>query len=956
MRDKTRTRIRKVYDENIEYYTIPIWKKKIRKKRVKNFFRISGITIVITFLVGSFTIILGTVIMINAFSQDLPNLDKYLAEQSKEGKESIIVDRNGEEIYRIRGEAIKEKVTIDEVPNYLKWAFVAAEDKEFYDHTGLNMIGLSRAIICHATDSESTKNCGGGSSITQQLIKNVTSDNERTFQRKVREAVQARDIEQDMTKDEILEFYMNVVPEGGIIYGVKSGATYLFGKDNLEDLTLAEMAYLAGIPNQPSVFSPWGGDLYSPQQGQDRAVYVLERMREIKDKIGITDEEIDVAITDVREENVKFKANDVGKKAPHYVDYVLQELNEMYANEATDQKEGYRFLDDKGYTITTAVDLEVQEMLEDHLKTTVPTEEYQAKVNSENAAAVLMDPRTGELIAMVGSKDYSGEKTDKFSPIFNAALSPRSMGSTMKPPLYLSLFREGYHQQSRLFDYGGINMETNDSAPEYFPQNYSRTFGQFGNLPTVMTSLNYSLNVPAIATYNIVGKEGYIDTYKKLNDWDGVEEQILGAAAPLGAANMPLIEQVHAYSTFASEGVYRPKKSILEITDSEGNVIYQDRDSDGRQVIEQKYVHMINEVNENYWIFNADDVLVDLKKTMDIAGKTGTSDNSEGKPGDAVFISYTPTFVLGMWAGNSCGADACPLEGQYSTGEDLYNTMYKSFLQKYRDKIEPAKFSESAPGLIEVNICPDSGMLHTDACPSAPQKIKVADTSAPTEENMYEKELYAQCDGETKLVRKEDEPYIDDVKEKVFFTYKYPIERIENEVNSRIGQAPPEEYCEVDPSQKDDDDENLNEQNPRIVLESPTNGESFYKDEEVEVLIKKTESSGNLLNLEIVFNNIIVKTFSLDGDEYEYVLDLESASIGSNDLKIIATGVNGEIQEKTARILVEERPQSPTDTPTITTTPTTTPTFTLTPSPTPTGDPNIPDEEESDGSADAPPF
>lgn len=912
------------------FFTIPFINKKVKREKINKFFRNSFVATALLFLFSFIVLLVGLLYIINSYSQDLPNLDKYLAVKAVEGKESIIVDRNNNELYRIRGEAIKERVDIDGVPDYLKWAFIAAEDAEFYEHTGLNTTGLMRAILCHATDRSGVRNCGGGSSITQQLIKNATDEKDRTFERKVREAVLAREIEQKLSKDEILEFYMNVVPEGGILYGVKSGAKYMFGKENLNDLTLEEMAYLAGIPNQPSVFSPWGGDRYIEEQGKARAIYVLERMRAIKDKVGITDYEIDEAVKNIKDSKVAFKGDFVDKKAPHYVDYVMSELNDIYSEYATETEDGGRaYLKDKGYIIKTSVDLETQELLENHLKETVPSEEFQNTVGAQNASGVIIDPKTGELLALVGSRDYRAESTDpKFSPVFNVALSPRSMGSTMKPPLYLSYFMQGYHQYSKLFDIGGINMELDPSAPDYYPQNYSRTFGQFGSLPTVYTSLQYSLNVPAVATYNVVGRDNYVDTFKKLNNWGEIENQIKGASAPLGAANVPLLNQTHAYATMASEGVFRPIKSIITIEDKEGNIVFDNRQDRGRQVIEAKYVHMINEVNQNYWLFNSDDLLIDIKKTTDIGGKTGTSDNTEGRPGDNIFISYTPNIVIGIWAGNSCGIDECPLDGSNATGEGLYSSLYKPFLEKYRSKIPEGRFSDNLPGLVDADICPESGMIYDSTlCPSPPVRAKISDTAVKfiKEEQMFKKYNVAVCDGVEKLVRDEDKSSIKST-EKIYFNYIYPHQSIMDEVNNVVGQKVPTDFCKS--KVVEDTDNNATESQLQLISPLGDNLE-FNTEDNINVVLRRVSNS-DIKKVEMIQNNLILETITGTLEEYNFVVSLdERFDLGDNTLRFTAYFADGEEYSFDFKFILKDKVEDTT----IITTPTPSPSLEITSTP-----------------------
>ncbi|MFW5719813.1 MAG: transglycosylase domain-containing protein [Candidatus Dojkabacteria bacterium] len=656
------------------------------KKGIKTFS--TGIFVTL-FFVASFSILM-LIGVVSAYSKDLPDINEYFDQTKIEGKETIIVDRNGKELYRLQGEMLRERSTIDEVPEKLQWSFLAAEDAEFWEHQGLNLIGLSRAMLC-VSQTDDFESCGGGSSITQQLVKTTTGKNQKTVDRKLQEAILAMKVEREYTKEDILEYYLNVVPEGGIIQGVKAGAKYLFGKE-LEELTLAEMAYLAAIPNKPTTLSPWGGSLYNPEQSQERATYVLDRMLETKHLSGITEKEITLAKEEIPK--VKFLSKGIKKKAPHFTDYVITELDKLFEDKVDVEKgeRGSDYLRDKGYRVITTVDLTTQDLMEKSIKEHIKNKDFQYLVGAKNASGVLMDPRTGEILAMAGSVDFYATSEDpRFSPQHNASLTPRSMGSTMKPALYLSAFRVGF-QPSTIVPDRRLDLSAPGGRP-YYVMNYSRSYSQYGANITMRTALKYSLNVPAAATYLMAGRENYIDTYYRLNSWKGFEDHVLGPAAPLGAANMPLLEQVHAFATMGSEGVYREKKAILEIQDDQGNVIYNNRKVTGKQTIGKKFMFLINDMNKKYWSFQQDNLLVDMSRTMDIAGKTGTGDTSFRKSGDVAFMVYSPTFALGMWAGNSCGAERCPLDGAKPSGDTLYRYILKEFLQKYRDKIEPARFT-----------------------------------------------------------------------------------------------------------------------------------------------------------------------------------------------------------------------------------------------------------------------
>lgn len=651
-----------------------------------------GLQVMVLLLVTISVITVVSLIgVVDAYSKNLPDVTSSILKSDDEERETIITDRNGKEIYRLRGDKIKEPVKLSEVPHKLQWAFLAAEDARFFEHKGLNLVGTIRAVFCNFRYN-SVADCGGGSSVTQQLVKITTEKKQKTVDRKIQEAILAMQLEKTRTKDDILERYLNSVPQGGILEGVKTGSKYLFGKENLNDLTLAQMAYLAAIGNEPTVLSPWGNVTYNRQKSEDRAKYVLDRMLEIKDQTGVTEEEIQTAKQEVPK--VSFLSKDVPKLAPHYVDYVLDELDKLFADKKNSNGSGHNYLRNQGYTVIAAVDLDSQLTLENSIKTQVKSPEFQKTVGAQNAAGVIINPQNGELLAMVGSRDFNETSSDpRFKPQDNAALRPRSLGSTNKPPLYLTAFRMGYDPGSLLPD-EKLDLRAPGAIDKYIVENYSRKYGEYGNPLTMRTALRYSLNVPAVTTYHLVSRDSYIDTYMKLNGWAGIQNAVVGPSAPLGAANIPLLEQVHAYATMAAEGMYYPIKSILEIKDKDGNTIFNNRQAKGRQVIDKKYMFLINDLNKHYWLFDFDPTLKKIAVTTDIAGKTGTGDNGDGSTSDVAFMAYTPNRAMGMWAGNSCSSNACPLGGKEPTGEGLYKNLFKQFLEAYMPQLQtPARFS-----------------------------------------------------------------------------------------------------------------------------------------------------------------------------------------------------------------------------------------------------------------------
>lgn len=862
-------------------------KDKKGQSRWKKIAKRIGIIASLTFLFGTLFGILLILGVVSAYSQKLPDYNAVKS-LSIDGKETIIVDRNGKELYRLRGDVIKEKVSINDVPPKLQWAFLAAEDAEFRNHKGLNIIGLTRAMICNAK-SRGSEECGGGSSITQQLVKVATKEDQRALERKIKEAILAMKIEQEYSKDQILEFYVNGVSMGGIYEGVKTGSHYFFGKEDLNKLTLAEMAYLAGIPNAPTTYSPAGGTRYDPEKSRERANYVLDRMLEIKDRTGGAYTEEDIKKAKEELSTVVFLPDDVNIKAPHFVNYILDEyIDPMYADKVGPNEKGRDYLRNKGYKIVTSVDLDVQQQLEENIKTQIKDKNFQGMIGAQNAAAVMMDPRTGEITAMVGSRDYNEPQKDGyFSPKHDASRALRSMGSSMKPALYLTAFTQGYNPSSIIPDMP-LDLRLDGSTQAYNVSNYDRgVYGRFcGSFATMRCALKNSLNVPAVSTFHLVGGQSYADTYVKLNGWEDIRKQIQGPSAPLGAANMPLLEQVHAFATMGAEGIYHPKKVILEIQDDQGKVIYNNRKVEGTQVIDKKYIYLINDMNKHYWLFESDALLKNIAKTMDIAGKTGTSDNSNGQPGDNAFIAYTPTFVLGMWAGNSCGAEKCPLTGKQPSGEALYNNMYKQFLDKYWKNITPARFAKPE-GVRTVSLCNKTGRAMSDDCTKAggsPISEIVADTAMPKQEDMIQKATVTMCPDVEKLARQVDTD-LGLSQEKYYLVYKiFSSKRLNDQVLAKSKlPLPPTDTCNI---------ERILKKTAVSIISPLVNGE-YYQGDNLQV-VATIEGDIPLQKVDVALDGNIKQTYTTAPFSVNLSIALPSdISLGTHIITVVATDKNG---------------------------------------------------------------
>lgn len=875
----------------------------------KKFFVKAGIFLSMSILFITLVGILGLLGIVSAYSTDLPNIDKYLKDSETLGNDSVIVDRNGTELYRLKGEVINDRANIDQVPLKLQYAFLATEDVNFYSHRGIDIFGLGRSLTCIGTNTlakTSTEKCGGGSSITQQLIKMTTGEADRSTERKIREAILAMNVEKSYSKDQILEYYLNVVPMGSTYVGVKTGSKYLFDKEDLNRLTLAEMAYIAGIPNLPSYYSP-AGQYYDAQRSQERAILVLDRMYQIRDKIKeetcklgecieLTAEEIEKAKSEVP--NVKFVLKGDRMRAPHYVTKSIAELDEIFAEQAKNSngkyKSGSDYLRDKGYTITLAVDLELQELIERLIPEGIDNPKFQQAAGAQNASAVVMDPVTGEVLAMVGSKGYYLPNTDpKLAPQFNAADSPRSMGSSMKPIAYMTAFTKGYNPSSIAPDLK-IDHRPTDNSPEYAPMNYG---GWVSNkFVTFRDALKSSLNQPSLSVIDYTGVEAYADMYVKMTGNENIRSRFVGPSSVLGAANISLLDQVQAYSTIAAEGAYRPAKFVVEIRDERDQIVYDNTRVESKQVIEKKYTYLITSMNKEYWSITSNPVTKEITKKTDFAGKTGTSDGPNG-PGDITFVGYSPNFVFGMWSGNDCGQIKCPLKGG-ANSDHLFNYLYIPILKEYAPKLKAGRFNPPE-GVRQVGICSLTGNASSPECVEAGgQNVTdwVADTAYPPKESLIEKLDVTMCPDKYKLSRDIDK----DLKlseEKYFVRYEKLFSRkfLSDQVLKFLqdqNKAAPTENCDIERTANP----------PTVQISSPTQLAVYLSSEIINIEAVVTADLP-LKKVELFIDGVKVGD-TLTSAPYAFTKAANELTVGTHTISVVATDTKDRESKDSKTIII----------------------------------------------------
>lgn len=553
-----------------------------------------------------------------------------------------IYDRTGETLlFEVHGQERRTVITLEEIPMHARWATLAAEDTAFYYHRAFDLRAIARAAW-HNVTREEGEALQGGSTITQQLVKNAFLEPERTFSRKIREVVLAIELERRFSKDQILELYLNQIPYGADVYGIEAAARHYFGK-SAADLTLAESATLAAMIRAPSFYAA------NPDTLASRASHVLNRMANAG---WITPEEAETAA----QEPIRFIPPARGMIAPHFVMYVKQILEERFGKE---------MMTSGGLRVITTLDLNLQRIAEPIVAEVASINA--ARFRAANAALVAQDPQTGQVLAMVGSRNFFGAssplgcipgRTCAFDPQVNVAMRQRQPGSAFKPFIYYTAFDKGYSPATVLFDVptefnpncNAASVPIVPGAICYRPQNYD---GSWRGPVSMRQALAQSLNIPAVKTLYLVSIENSLKTAKDFGITTLTQPPgFYGLSLALGGGGVQLNELTHAYSVLAADGMYRPQTVILRIEDSEGNILDEFEDRPQR-VANPQAVRLVNDVLADSPARSP----VFAPGALDLPGhnvavKTGTSQDYR----DAWIFGYTPSLVTGVWAGNNNNA------------------------------------------------------------------------------------------------------------------------------------------------------------------------------------------------------------------------------------------------------------------------------------------------------------
>lgn len=601
--------------------------------------------IVLWSIISVFTAVILLIFTFFYYSRYLPDPNAW--QDRKVIQSTKIYDRENKTLlYEIHGEEKRTVVAFDQIPQIVKNATIVAEDAEFYNHSGVNFRGILRAILADIRDKKLLE---GGSSITQQLIKNAYLSPERTFSRKIKELILAITLEKKYSKDEILNFYLNQIPYGSNSYGIEAAAQAYFNKP-AKELSVSESVYLAALPKAPSYYSPYGNHR---DELKSRANYILDRLYDLK---YISKKDYSAA----GKTTVDFIDQKSDIIAPHFVMFVREYLNEKY---------GEDFVEKSGLKVTTTIDLNLQDIAERVVKEGAERNEI---YNAKNAALTAINPETGQIMAMVGSKDYNGKpepdgcepgKNCEFDPNVNIATRMRQPGSSFKPFVYATAIANGYTPQTIIWDiptefnplcsWNGIAEPGVDQETCYRPKNYD---GRFRGPVTLKQALANSLNVPSVKVLYLAGINDAINTAENMGITTLKDRSRYGLSLVLGAAEVKLLDMVSAFGVFSQDGIKREYAGILKVEDGNGQILEEYKEQNQR-VIDEQAAREINDILSDN---NARAPMFGLYSPLSLgeipaAAKTGTTQdpNDETKARDAWIIGYTPSLVAGVWVGNN---------------------------------------------------------------------------------------------------------------------------------------------------------------------------------------------------------------------------------------------------------------------------------------------------------------
>ena len=645
---------------------------------------------------------------------------------------SQIYDRNGNLLYELLDPqgGRRTSVPLDKISPWLLQATIATEDPRFYRHPGFDVFGIVRAIV---QDVRSGEGVSGGSTIAQQLVRNLLlpEGTERSLNRKIREAVLAAEVTRQYPRDKILELYVNSIPYGNLAYGIEAAARTYFNKDAAE-LTLAEASLLAGIPQAPAIYDP-----FTPE-GRDAVLARQKDVLRLMQEAGyITADEANIASQAMKNYQFKPPDTDFNAKAPHWVVYIRQLAEKTFGPEAL-----YR----GGLKIYTTLDPQLQAVGEQVVRDQIAA--LQAK-NVHNGALLAMDPRTGEVLAMVGSPDFNNEA---IGGQINMTLRPRQTGSVIKPLTYLTAFEKGWTPATVLWDTPVVYTDTAGNV--YQPRNYD---GTFHGPQTVRSALANSYNIPAVKTLVYDTIPDFLAVARRLGI-DTLTRPDYGPALTLGGGEVPLIEMTAAFDTLANNGVYQPPISLLRVEKADGTPLCQFTppgqnnnglppceliENTGAQLVKPQYAYLLtNILSDNAARVPAFGPNSALKLSRPAAVKTGTTNDYK----DNWTIGYTPDLITGVWVGN---VDNQAMQGV--SGVSGAGPIWHDFMESVLANRPVLDFAQP-DGIVQREVCAWSGAEPSQYCPPTDRHMELFAIDQPPPKSDQDAFQMLNCNGVQQVV------------------------------------------------------------------------------------------------------------------------------------------------------------------------------------------------------------
>ncbi len=778
------------------------------------------------------------------FAKDLPTPGKIRNLVSVSS--TRLYDRNLQPLYTISGE--KKRIIIDakDIPETVKQATVAIEDKRFYRHPGVDIKGILRSIFVDIVRQDKAQ---GGSTITQQFVRAaVLGDSKKTFVRKIKEAILAIELEALYSKEEILTMYLNEIPYGGNNYGIEAAARAFYGKP-AKELTLVEAATLASLPQAPSTLSPYGPNT---ERLIGRRNITLDIMTELGN---ITAEQA----AEAKGVQLVVKPKGESITAPHFVLFVKDWLVEYFTKELGDAQLAEQKVEEGGFSVVTTLDLEKQKIAEEVV--TKSAETTLKRAGATNAGLVSIDPKRGEILSMVGSVDYFNQDFGAY----NIATALRQPGSSFKPLVYAASFKDKYNPATVLYD-----LRTDFG--NYVPDNFD---GAFRGPITIRQALGNSLNIPAVKALALTGTDKALETAHDLGITTLQDKDRYGLSLVLGGGEVKLLDMATAYGVFANKGTLMPTTPILKITDGKGKEIYNhENPTDGRQVLDPQIAyqitHMLSDTEAKKPVFGR------LLNVLTVPGrpaasKTGTTNSNR----DAWTIGYTPQVVTAVWAGNNDNSS------MNAGGSSVAAPIWAEFMRRIHEK-QPIEQFERPAGIQEVTVDRLSNKLPVDG--SEPIKDIFASWQVPTERDNVHVRL--------RVCRENGLRADDDIPEELTEMRTYT--NIHSEMPSKpawegpvlawaasvgLNNKPPTERCTIDTSTA-----------PQVSISSPSNNSSVTGTFEISA---SAFAPSGIRSVEFSIDGISIATIT--DSPYETSYNSDQLSNGSHTLTATATSNAGAV-------------------------------------------------------------